>query len=44
MPLRTSSSAPTRPTAVTEPAEGNVVWQIILSSVDLPEPLTPMSP
>ena len=41
MPLRTSSSAPIRPSTSTRPAEGNVVWQIILSSVDLPEPLTP---
>src|SRR5262245_34525335 len=44
MPLRTSMSAPTRPTTSTEPAYGYMIWWTIFSSVDFPEPLLPINP
>src|SRR5579862_8011290 len=44
MPARTSRRAPIRPCTLIFPTDGNVVWQIILSRVDLPDPFTPMMP
>src|ERR1700722_11808739 len=44
IPLRTSRRAPMRPMVEIFPTDGYVVWQIILSKVDLPDPLTPMIP
>ena len=43
-PVPTSRSDPTRPRIVTWPPVGSVMRERILSSVDLPAPLRPMTP
>src|SRR4029450_8739290 len=44
MPARTSMRAPTRPATSSRPAYGYITRVRILSRVDLPEPLAPISP
>src|SRR4051794_37969698 len=44
MPDTTSMSAPSRPLVVTLPLCWNITRLMIFNNVDLPEPLTPISP